>query len=113
MEPAYIPALLPDGWRDVPFEPFRDGIEVHYLWRADSGPVCALLRYAPGASVPRHWHPGLETIIVLEGVQSDERGAYGPGTVIMNPQGSVHSVWTDQGCVVLIQWEKPVEFLTG
>ncbi len=108
-----LAAILPDGWRALPFEPFRAGVEVHYLWRAGSGPVWALLRYSPGASVPRHRHPGLETIIVLEGVQSDEHGDYGPGSMILNPVGSTHRVWSEQGCTVLIQWEKPVEFLPG
>lgn len=73
----------------------------------------ALLRYAPGASVPRHVHVGLETIIVLEGIQADERGAYGAGTMVLNPPGSIHSVWSDPGCTILIQWEKPAEFLSS
>jgi anti-sigma factor ChrR (cupin superfamily) len=61
--------------------------------------------------VPRHRHTGLETILVLDGTQSDERGDYGAGTLILNPTGSAHSVWSDPGCVVLIQWDKPVQFL--
>ncbi|MEM9104547.1 MAG: cupin domain-containing protein [Pseudomonadota bacterium] len=64
-----------------------------------------------GASVPRHLHTGLETILVLEGTQSDERGDYPAGSVILNPKGTVHSVWSATGCVVLIQWQLPVEFL--
>lgn len=68
MVPVAMPGLLPDGWRALTFAPFRDGVEVHYLWRPEAGPVWALLRYAPGASVPRHRHPGLETILVLEGI---------------------------------------------
>lgn len=106
-----LPAILPDGWRDLPFQPFRPGVEVRYLWHEESGPVWALLRYAPGASVPRHRHAGLETIIVLDGTQSDERGDYQAGTLILNPAGSIHSVWSGPGCTVLIQWEKPVDFL--
>lgn len=110
-DPAVFPALLSGGWRALPFEPFREGVEVHYLWRDGEGPVWAFLRYQPGASVPRHLHTGLETILVLEGSQSDEHGTYGPGAVVLNPPGTIHSVWSDPGCTIFIQWERPVELL--
>ena len=61
-----------------------------------------------GAVVPRHRHEGLETILVLHGTQSDETGDYGAGTYIVNAAGTEHSVWSDTGCVVLIQWDRPV-----
>lgn len=111
--PKSFAALLNGGWRDLPFGFFREGVEAHYLWRPEDGPVWAFLRYQPGARVPRHLHTGLETIIVLEGVQSDERGDYGEGSVMLNPPGSIHSVWSEPGCTVFIQWEKPVEILSG
>lgn len=90
------------------FQPFAEGVEI--LPIQSGTPAVALLRYAPGARVPRHLHTGLETILVLEGVQSDERGSYPVGTLVLNPEGSTHSVWSDPGCVVLIQWERPVQF---
>ncbi|TJW63701.1 MAG: allophanate hydrolase, partial [Mesorhizobium sp.] len=34
-----------------------------------------------------------------------------PGSVILNPVGTEHSVWTKHGCVVLIQWNLPVVIL--
>ncbi|RJE79164.1 cupin domain-containing protein [Paracoccus sp. JM45] len=61
--------------------------------------------------MPRHRHDGLETIIVLEGSQSDEAGTYDTGTMVRNQPGSIHRVWSDEGCVVLIQREKPVVIL--
>ena len=106
--PMALHGFLPAGWQDEPFEPFAPGVEVSYLLRGT--PEVALLRYEKGAAVPRHRHPGLETILVLEGSQSDERGRYGPGTLVFNPPGSEHSVWSEEGCTVLIHWEKPVEF---
>lgn len=93
------------------FVPFREGIEVCELLAGE--PAVALLRYGRGASVPRHRHMGLETILVLDGVQSDEHGDYPAGTMVLNPEGSEHSVWSEPGCVVLIQWERPVRFLQG
>ena len=82
---------------------------MHYF--KQDAPALAVLRYAPGANVPHHLHTGLETILVLDGVQSDERGDYAKGTLIMNPEGTTHSVWSEHGCAVLIQWERPVQIL--
>ncbi|MGG7565173.1 cupin domain-containing protein [Rhodovulum sp. DZ06] len=107
--PLALPALLAGGWDALPFEPFKPGIEIHRIRAAD--PAVALLRYAPGAAAPKHVHEGLETILVLSGAQSDENGTYETGALVLNPAGTVHSVWSDPGCVVLIQWEKPVRFL--
>ncbi|MYE84591.1 MAG: cupin domain-containing protein [Gammaproteobacteria bacterium] len=107
--PFPIPELLVGAWRRLAFRPFRDGIEICRLHADD--PVVALLRYAPGARVPRHRHPGLETVLVLAGSQRDERGTYGPGTLVVNPAGSAHAVASDEGCVVLIQWERAVQFI--
>jgi anti-sigma factor ChrR (cupin superfamily) len=108
IDPLVVNDLI-NGWYDLPFQPFRVGVEVHYI--QEGSPALAILRYAPGAKVPRHLHTGLETILVLEGVQSDERGDYPKGTLILNPEGSTHSVWSETGCAVLIQWEKPVQIL--
>ena len=106
--------LLSGGWRSLAFEPFRSGIDVHWLAKGDEGePSVAILRYGPGAAVPRHRHAGLETILVLDGVQSDETGDYSAGTLVLNPTGAEHSVWTEEGCAVLIQWDRPVVFVGG
>jgi anti-sigma factor ChrR (cupin superfamily) len=104
-----MPRLLHGGWEDAAFVPFREGVEIARLH--DGPPSVALLRYAPGAGVPAHLHRGLETILVLQGSQSDERGEYPQGSLILNPEGTSHRVWSDKGCVVLIQWTLPVEFL--
>ena len=107
-----IPNLLNGGWRKLAFEYFRDGIEVHWLSKGGAtDPTVAILKYEPGSAVPRHRHVGLETIMVLDGVQSDESGDYSAGTLVLNAVGSEHSVWTKDGCVVLIQWDLPVIIL--
>jgi anti-sigma factor ChrR (cupin superfamily) len=112
MKHLFFPALVSGGWRALDFEPFRPGIRVSWLLRGGAdAPSAAVLAYEPGASVPRHRHAGLETIVVLDGVQSDESGDYAAGTVVLNPVGSEHSVWSDNGCVVLIQWNLPVVML--
>ena len=113
MHECAYPSLLDGGWRDLPFEYFRDGVEVHWLERGSgTAASVAILRYEPGSRIPRHRHAALETIVVLEGVQSDEKGDYPAGTVVLNRVGTVHSVWSEKGCVVLIEWELPVVILT-
>lgn len=107
-DPAAFSVLLPESWENLRFEPFREGVEIFHLWRG--APEVALLRYAPGSEVPRHRHTGLETIIVLAGTQSDDSGSYPAGSIVFNPAETEHSVWSDEGCTVLIQWEKPVVF---
>jgi anti-sigma factor ChrR (cupin superfamily) len=95
-----------DGWG-----PLREGVEIRRLaGQPGAGPTVALLRYQPGAHVPRHRHHGFELIYVISGEQSDERGSYPAGTVVTNHDGDEHTVRSEHGCVVLIVWEKPVEF---
>ena len=106
---VYLPSLISGGWRDMLFRPFRDGVEISEI--KTGIPAVAVLRYQPKASIPYHMHRGLETIIILEGVQSDEFGDYPTGSVILNPEGTKHSVWSTEGCVVLIHWQKPVRFI--
>ncbi|MDR3465526.1 MAG: cupin domain-containing protein [Xanthobacteraceae bacterium] len=108
-----FPGILSGGWGTLAFEPFRRGIEIHWLEKGATAddPSLALLRYAPGAAVPRHRHLGLETIVVLEGIQSDDNGDYAQGAVVLNAAGSEHRVWSNDGCVVLIHWTRPVVML--
>jgi anti-sigma factor ChrR (cupin superfamily) len=104
--------LTSGGWKDLDFGPFRKDVTIHWIRPfEDDQPGVALLKYQPGASVPRHLHQGLETILVLDGVQSDEAGDYGEGSYVVNAAGTEHSVWSDEGCVVLIQWDRPVTIL--
>ncbi len=111
-EAKALSKLLSGGWRELSFAPFRAGVEMCKLVEGgDEAASVAVLRYRPGASVPLHLHHGLETVLVLEGSQCDERGCYRAGDVVLNPAGTTHSVWSEDGCVVLIQWERPVEIL--
>jgi anti-sigma factor ChrR (cupin superfamily) len=105
----HLAGLTQGGWQALDFVPFREGVEICSLQVGE--PAVALLRYAAGASVPRHLHTGLETILVLQGTQSDEQGDYPTGSLILNLEGSTHSVWSREGCVVLIQWDRPVRFV--
>lgn len=96
---------------DPRWRPLRPGVDILPLHDATPFGVAAVLRYAPGASVPRHRHPGYEQILVLEGEQTDPYGTYPAGTLIVNEPGSEHDVRSERGCLVLIFWEKPVQFV--
>jgi anti-sigma factor ChrR (cupin superfamily) len=94
------------------YQPLRPGVEILYLYRDDeTGGSCALLKYAPGAQVPPHEHRGYEHVLVLSGYQCDERGRYGRGTLVINAPGTSHRVWSPEGCLVLIIWQRPIAFL--
>ncbi len=106
--------LIPNGWQGLTFEPFREGIQIHRLYGdGREGATAAILRYAPGATVPMHEHIGYEHILMLDGGQEDEQGNYGPGALVVNPPGSRHSVRSPEGCIALLIWERPVRFVDG
>lgn len=95
------------GWQQL-----RIGVALRILFQdADSDYRVGLIRYEPGASVPLHLHTGDEHIYVLSGSQQDERGLYTAGSYIYNPQGSRHSVSSEDGCLVLAHWHSPVQFV--
>jgi anti-sigma factor ChrR (cupin superfamily) len=110
--PRLVARALELGTRSGNWEELRTGVDLLRLCGdAKTGPSVALLRYAPGARVPSHRHTGFEVIYVLSGAQSDERGTYGAGTLVVHREGDAHSVWSDDGCLVLITWERPIEFV--
>ncbi len=94
----------------LPWQPFRQGVELITLGPTDGGPTVVLLRYAAAATVPHHTHPWNEYILVLNGAQDDERGHYPRGSFVHNAPGSSHAVASSAGCLVAIIWEKPVIF---
>lgn len=109
LEPTILKDLLSGGWSQLCFAPFREGIAISSL--LEGSPAIAVLRYDPGARVPLHEHVGSEMILVLDGAQTDEKGTYCKGDMVINPVGSRHSVWSDDGCVVLLYWAEPVKFI--
>ncbi len=111
MPEAIREGLTLDGWERLPFGPFRENVTIRLIRPfEDDQPGVALLKYEAGASVPRHRHEGLETILVLDGVQSTSSAT--------TPREATSSTWrepstqSDQNrCVVLIQWDRPVTIL--
>ncbi|PSB04476.1 transcription negative regulator ChrR [filamentous cyanobacterium CCP2] len=115
--PTALPVVLPNLSQQITdpdaltWEPFRPGIDIHRLYPpTPHRSAAALLRYEPGAKVPWHRHLGYEHIWVLTGSQSDDRGTYTAGTLVINPPDTCHQVTSPEGCIVLIIWEKPIQF---
>ena len=95
----------------IPWQPFRDGVEIYRLYGDGvSGPSAALLRYKGEAMVPLHEHIGYEHILVLSGSQRDQNGTASAGTLTINAPGTRHRVVSEAGCIVLAIYEKPVRF---
>ncbi len=111
MSPLAIWSLRPEQIAELPFSELRSGVQIHVLHEAPDGARAAVLRYAPGATVPSHRHQGYEYIYVLAGEQSDERGRYGAGSFVVNEPGLTHQVTSEGGCTVLIIWQRPVVFI--
>ena len=73
-----------------------------YRQGGEFGPVTSLVRYDAKSHFARHAHPEGEEILVLEGVFSDEHGDYPAGTFLLNPPGSAHTPFSEQGCVLFV-----------
>lgn len=111
--PLILPAILERALDPTALDwrPFRPGVEIYPI-NGDfrDGPAAALLRYEPGATVPKHSHSGHEHLLVLSGSQSDAHGTYRAGTLVVNRPGTSHAIESPEGCVVLLIWERPVCF---
>jgi quercetin dioxygenase-like cupin family protein len=94
----------------IPWEPFADKVEIHWLYRVANGPAAALIRFEKGGHVALHEHDGFEHVLVLSGSQTDQNGRLEAGSVMIHSPGTRHSVVSEDGCIVLVVYEKPVRF---
>lgn len=83
-----------------PWTERRPGVFWKVLWQ-EGDHQALLVRYAPGATIPRHRHLGDEQVFVLEGSLSDDTGTCTAGNYVRRPPGCVHSVRSDGGALVL------------
>jgi anti-sigma factor ChrR (cupin superfamily) len=78
----------------------RPGVHWKTLWE-DGDRRALLVRYEPGATIPRHRHLGDEQIFVLEGSVSDDTGTCRAGHYARRPPGCIHTVSSPEGALVL------------
>jgi anti-sigma factor ChrR (cupin superfamily) len=94
----------------VPWVERRPGVFWKVLWEDPDGRHKAILmRYEPGATIPRHRHLGDEQIFVLEGSIADDTGVCTAGNYARRPPGCVHAVASATGAVVLAITSGPTE----
>lgn len=91
-----------------PWEERRPGVSWKVLWE-EGDRRAVLMRYEPGAVIPRHRHVGDEQIFVLEGSVSDDTGTCTAGNFARRPPGCVHTVHSPGGAVVLAIMSGPTE----
>jgi anti-sigma factor ChrR (cupin superfamily) len=63
----------------------------------------ALVKWAPGTQFQTHRHWGGEEIFVIEGTFADEHGVYPKGTWLRSPHGSVHTPFSEAGCLIYVK----------
>lgn len=103
---------LAENADDIPWQPFKPGVEIHRLYGDGiAGPTAALLRFRETSKIPLHTHPGFEHILVIAGTQRDQNGPISAGTLAISPPGTRHSVVGEAGCIVLAIYNEPVQFL--
>lgn len=72
----------------------------------------SIVRYAPNSEFSAHTHTGGEEFFVLEGVFSDEHGAYPAGSYVRNPIGTTHTpqIGSEGACIfVKLQQFSPTD----
>ncbi|NER51373.1 MAG: cupin [Symploca sp. SIO1A3] len=86
-----------------PWQPgLVEGLQVMPLHSHGTESV-ALVKWEAGTVFQHHTHFGGEEIYVLEGVFEDEHGTYPQGTWIRNPHASVHTPFSQSGCLIYVK----------
>ncbi|MBT9312762.1 cupin domain-containing protein [Leptothoe kymatousa] len=85
----FVPGLIP-GLQVLPLHSF--GTE-----------QVALVKWAPHTKFQTHRHWGGEEIFVVEGTFADEQGVYPKGTWLRNPPNSVHTPFSEEGCLIYVK----------
>ncbi len=85
------------------------------LFDKQTGLVTALMKFAPGATLPDHEHVKIEQTYVLEGRLVDKDGpvkglSVGVGEFVWREAGSRHVAWTPEGGLMLAMFQIPNKF---
>src|ERR1700709_1016350 len=85
------------------------------LFDRASGLMTALMRFAPGATLPDHEHVRIEQTYVLEGKLVDKEGPVaglevGKGEFVWRDAGSRHVAWCPEGGLMLAIFQVPNRF---
>lgn len=108
--PAPLRAYLGRSLSDLDWKRASSGVEEH---RIDTIPgyKAALLRIAPGRTIPTHSHRGMEYTVVLDGAYDDEGVRMERGDLSECDADDKHQPVADpeKGCLCLIVLDAPVK----
>ena len=77
------------------------GVRQKTIWQhRETKRRAVLVRFEPGAQLPRHRHVGDELIFVIEGSNADESGEVVAGNMNYRPNGCAHTVSTKNGATI-------------
>jgi quercetin dioxygenase-like cupin family protein len=76
-----------------------------------TGGLTVLLRFEPGSRFPAHRHPAGEEVFVVEGQVKIGDQRLKQGDYLYAAPDSVHAVWSEFGCTILVMLPKPVEIV--
>ncbi|MCH2213434.1 MAG: cupin domain-containing protein [Fuerstiella sp.] len=87
------------------------GVDMKILWSDPDGEAfTALFRTAPGTTLPKHQHRGIEQTFILEGSLVDEDGVCTAGNFVWRDVGSVHAAHTPEGSLAISIFQKTNHF---
>lgn len=101
----------------IEYQPgLRKNVLIHMLFDNTKddpkGSDAAIIRYLPGAFVPRHMHIGYEMVLVLQGEYVENDILHPPGSLIVRAPGTTHEMRSGEGCTILAMRDVPVKQLT-
>lgn len=120
------PAKFGDSAPPLPLRAYRPDFADERQWRRLGAGVAAaslsasnaaerahLLWARPGTGIAMHRHIGREVVLVLKGAFWDDGVRYGPGSIAIGEDGTVHGPRIDdaEDCICLAVTEAPVEFV--
>lgn len=90
---------------------FRPNVKKLILAGAAETEHIAILWYTVAdGGVALHYHSKTESVYVIDGTQTDDKGSYPTGTVYFNPPGSGHAIRDSSG-FFLLAYASPPDFM--
>lgn len=102
----YIDTNTSEEWKTI-----SDGVEQLVLRLEPGEEGRFLVRFAKGKGYPKHRHPDVEEVFVIEGIYSDMGKDYGAGSYLYYPPNSVHAPISPSGCTIMVMSHKKPQLL--
>lgn len=111
--PLPLQAYRPDFADERRWQRLGAGVAAASLSASNATERAHLLWARPGTGIATHRHIGREVVLVLKGAFWDDGVRYGPGSIAIGEDGTVHGPRIDdaEDCVCLAVTEAPVEFV--